>query len=79
MMRLAICAYIDLNPVAAGIAVVPEASPNTSVTTRVEHVKTQGRASDLKAAEHGSVAGSNASAGLEESNYTQGALRDHRL
>ena len=59
--------YIDLNPVAAGIAVVPEASPHTSVTARVEHVKAQGRAGDLKAAEHGSVAGSNASAGLEES------------
>jgi hypothetical protein len=35
---------IDLNPVAAGIAVVPEASPHTSVTTRVEHVNAQGRA-----------------------------------
>jgi hypothetical protein len=41
---LATCAYIDLNPVAAGIAVVPEASPHTSVTARVEHVKAQGRA-----------------------------------
>ena len=30
-------------------------------------MKAQGRASDLKAAEHGSVAGSKASAGLEES------------
>ncbi len=64
---LATCAYIDLNPVAAGIAAVPEASPHTSVNTRVEEVKAQGRAGDLKAAEQGSVAGSNASAGLEES------------
>ncbi len=63
---LATCAYIDLNPVAAGIVEVPEASPHTSVTTRVNHVKAQGRTSDLKAAEHGSVAGSSASAGLEE-------------
>ena len=59
---LATCAYIDLNPVAAGIVEVPEASPHTSVTTRVEHVKAQGRTSDLKAAEQGSVAGSVASA-----------------
>ena len=59
---LATCAYIDLNPVAAGIAEVPEASPHTSIKTRVEHVKAQGRAGDLKAAEQGSVAGSNASA-----------------
>ena len=40
---LATCAYIDLNPVAAGIAEVPEASPHTSVKARVEHVKAQGR------------------------------------
>jgi REP element-mobilizing transposase RayT len=64
---LATCAYIDLNPVAAGIAEVPETSPHTSITTRVEHVKTHGRSGDLKAAEKGSTAGSNASAGLEES------------
>ncbi len=63
---LATCAYIDLNPVAAGIVEVPEESPHTSVTTRVEHVKAQGRTSDLKAAEQGSVAGSTASPGLEE-------------
>ena len=64
---LAACAYIDLNPVAAGLVKVPEASPHTSITTRVENVKAQGRTSDLKAAVNGSVAGSNASAGLEES------------
>ena len=63
---LAVCAYIDLNPVAAGIVEVPEASPHTSVTTRVEHVKAQGRTGDLEAAKHGSVAGSGASVGLEE-------------
>ena len=34
---------------------------------RVEHVKALDRTSDLKAAELGSVAGSNASGGLEES------------
>ena len=33
---LATCAYIDLNPVAAGIAEVPEASPHTSINERVE-------------------------------------------
>ncbi len=64
---LATCTYIDLNAVAAGIAVVPEASPHTSITTRTEHVKAQGRASELRQAEHGSVAGSNSSPGLEES------------
>jgi hypothetical protein len=62
---LATSAYIDLNPVAAGIADVPEASPHTSINQRVEHVKAQGRTDDLKAAKQGSVAGSNASSGLE--------------
>jgi hypothetical protein len=64
---LATCAYIDLNPLAAGIVEVPEASPHTSILTRVEHVKGQGRTSDLSAAQCGSVAGSTKSAGLEES------------
>jgi REP element-mobilizing transposase RayT len=66
---LATCAYIDLNPVAAGIAEVPEASPHTSINQRIEAVKGQGRSNDLQAAERGSVATSNASAGLEESHW----------
>ncbi len=63
---LAICAYIDLNPVAAGIAPTPEASPHTSVKARVEHVQRQGRVADLQAAKDGSVAGSRAAKQLEE-------------
>jgi REP element-mobilizing transposase RayT len=63
---LATCAYIDLNPVAAGIVEVPEKSPHTSITQRVKSVKSQGRTRDLKAAARGSVAGSTAAAGLEE-------------
>jgi len=55
-----------LNPVAAGIDEVPEASARTSIKQRVEHVKEQGRAEDLNAAQAGSVAGSTAAAGLEE-------------
>jgi hypothetical protein len=34
---VATCAYIDLDPVAAGIVEVPEASRYTSITTRVDH------------------------------------------
>ena len=52
---------------AAGVVPVPEASPHTSIRTRVEHVREQGRSSDLAAATGASVAGSCASAGLEES------------
>jgi REP element-mobilizing transposase RayT len=64
---LAVSAYIDLNPVAAGIVDVPEASPYTSIKTRVEHAGAEGRLPDLEMAKAGSVAGSVASAGLEES------------
>ncbi len=39
---LAICAYIDLNPVAAGIALTPESSRYTSVKARVDHVLREG-------------------------------------
>ena len=40
---------IDLNPVAAGIVQAPEASPHTSITTRVEHVNTRARPRQLAA------------------------------
>jgi hypothetical protein len=39
---------------------------HTSVGVRVEHVKAEGRTSDLEAAKQGSVTGSGAAAGLEE-------------
>ena len=55
---LATCTYIDLNPVAAGIAQVPEASAYTSIKARVDHVQEQGRTEDLKASLGGSMAGS---------------------
>ena len=63
---LAVCAYIDLNPVAASIAEVPEASKYTSIKQRVEHVQQQGRTDDLQAAKDGSATGCGAAAGLEE-------------
>jgi hypothetical protein len=63
---LTTCTYIDLNSLAAGIVQLPEASPHTSVKTRIEHVRSQGRIEDLAAAAHGSVAGSHTSTHLEE-------------
>ena len=47
---VSVCAYIDLNPVAAGVAATPEASEHTSIKARVDHVVSNGRAEDLKAA-----------------------------
>ena len=46
---LTTCAYIDLNPVAARIARVPETSEHTSIKQRNDHVQTQGRADDMQA------------------------------
>lgn len=45
---LATCAYIDLNPVAAGTAATPEKSPNTSLKLRVEHCAHQGQLDKLR-------------------------------
>lgn len=59
--------YIDLNEQAAGLAATPEKSRYSSIRERVEHVQHQGRTDDLRVALLGSIAGSQASAGLEES------------
>jgi hypothetical protein len=66
---LATCAYIDLNPVAAGVAPVPEANRHTSVQQRVAHTEGQDRNEDLKAAEQGSVAAQRVSGGLEDAHW----------
>ncbi len=66
---LAICVYIDLNPVAAGIAPTPEESPHTSVRQRIEHVREQGQIEVLKAARQGSVAASQAAGNLEQDHW----------
>ncbi|MDZ7617480.1 MAG: hypothetical protein U1E05_10775, partial [Patescibacteria group bacterium] len=66
---LATCAYIDLNPVAAGIAALPEDSPFTSVHQRVEHCREKGRLGDLQAARQGSVAAAWQAAGLDTDHW----------
>ena len=64
---LAISVYIDLNPVAAKFADTPETSDYTSIKQRVDHAEVQGKTAQLQAAKDGSVAGSQAAAGVEES------------
>ena len=59
--------YVDLNEQAAGLAATPEESRHTSIRDRVEHVQSQGRIEDLRAALRGSIAGIGASGGLEDS------------
>ena len=66
---LATCAYIDLNPVAAGIAATPETSRHTSVRQRVRHAKAKGKLDKLKAAAAGSVAGSRAAGRVEQDHW----------
>ncbi len=84
---LATCAYIDLNPVAAGIAAAPETSRHTSVRRRVRHAKAQGKLVELRTAESGSVAGSRDAGDVEqdlwlcpvEDRRRQGATREGML
>jgi hypothetical protein len=76
---LAVCAYIDLNPVAAGIAIVPEASEHTSFKERVERVEAQGRTHDLKEAQKGRLLGRfSPSASLRLRGQPSMAARGHR-
>ena len=63
---LATCAYIDLNPLAAGLTATPETSPHTSVAQRVQNAQAKGELETLKAAAAGSVAGSRAAGDVEE-------------
>ena len=62
---LSVCAYIDLNPVAAGIVALLEDSPHTSIKERVEHVKATGRIADVSEIRNGGVAAAKVSDGLE--------------
>lgn len=64
---ITVCASIDLNPVAAGIADVPEISEHTSIKQRLGHVQALGGTDDLAAARDGSVTGSAAASSIEES------------
>ena len=63
---VATCAYIDLNPVAAGVARLPEESTHTSLKTRVEHCRERGRLDELRQAHAGGAAAIDACRGLEE-------------
>jgi REP element-mobilizing transposase RayT len=47
---LATCAYVDLNPVAAGLAAIPEESDHTSIKARVQYCRNQGEMDNLKQA-----------------------------
>jgi len=67
---LATCAYIDLNPFAAGIAKTPEDAPHTSIKQRVDHVRKSGDLETLQAAAAAtSVPAARIEADLEQSHW----------
>ncbi len=53
---LGVAAYVDLNPLAAGLAETPETSEHASIKERVDHVATSGLAADLPASQRGDAA-----------------------
>jgi len=66
---LACSAYVDLNPLAAGIAPTPESSHYTSIKQRIDHVRSHGKLDTLAAARQGSVAGSMAAGNVEQDHW----------
>ena len=66
---LATCVYIDLNPVAAGVAAKPETSKNTSLRQRLDHAESKGAIDRLKVAKQGAVAASKAAKNLEQDHW----------
>lgn len=66
---LATCAYIDLNPLAAGLAATPEASEHTSIRQRVQHAEQQGKLIAMQEAIRGSIADSQAAGDFEASHW----------
>jgi len=66
---LTVAAYIDLNPIAAGICRLPEQSPHTSIKERVDHVISQGRLQDVAEIRNGSVAAQKVSEGVEQDHW----------
>jgi hypothetical protein len=64
---LSVAAYIDLNPVAAGIVPLPEQSPHTSIKERVDNAVALGRMEDVEQIRNGSVAAQAVSGDIEDS------------
>lgn len=62
-------AYVDLNPLAAGMADTPEDSEHTSIRLRVTHVDSKGKLECLAAASQGSVASRRAGGNVEQDHW----------
>ena len=66
---LATCAYIDLNPVAAGVAKTPETSPHTSVRQRVQHAIERGKLKELQSTPNGLLVRSCSASDFEQDHW----------
>lgn len=66
---LATCAYIDLNPVAAGIAQTPENSRHTSIRQRVRHFARLRKLDVLRSVHRGTVTASRSMGNVEQSHW----------
>lgn len=66
---LSTCVYIDLNPVAAGVAKTPENSQYTSVRQRVQHCHQKKKSHLLKTAQKGSIAASRRLGNMEQDHW----------
>ena len=66
---LATCVYIDLNPLAAGMASTPETSKHTSFRQRIQHARQKNALERLKEARHGTHKGSVAARGIEQDHW----------
>lgn len=62
---LATCAYIDLNPVAAGIAETPEDSQHTSIRARIDHCRDQNALPRL----HDALSGNSGTLTIEQDHW----------
>lgn len=66
---LATCAYIDLNPVAAGMARTPENSQYTSLRQRIRHFRQEGKLATLHSARQGSIPASRRIGNAEQNHW----------
>jgi len=75
---LATCAYIDLNPLAAGLAATPETSKHTSVRQRVAHVRHKGKLKRVKQTRDKSLAETSRLIGNLEQDHWLTPIEDRR-
>jgi len=75
---LATCAYIDLNPMAAGISTLPENSKHTSIRQRVAHIRSKKQGVKALKAAHQATEASRLALGKLEDDHWLCPIQDRR-